>query len=625
MKRIVGFIMVLAIAFGIIGMFPTSVSAASAYTIGKYVISERSGVNLRSGAGTGYKKVSAIPYNQTVQVTEVKGSWGKTTYGGKTGWFSLQYAVKKSDASSAYAAGEYVITERAGVNLRSGAGTGYKKVSAIPYNKTVNVTSVSGSWGKTTYNGKTGWFSLDYAKKAPTGSSTTMAVSAAVTSIPTTYYQRTGVVYTVGGKSYYQALTTKDFNGVGKGFQFYVDSNASVVCDQALLEKLRSIQVFNHVSSNYKSIAADWANAAEAYYDIVTYDTIIKKVGSIGGKGVGICLNIVAGNALSLEDAMVEVIGEVGSPEAYKAIVVLGLARLYSNNCIAYATDTIAMLTRPITSYEDMIRCQESYSKAGACMAVCEYLIGDKVRAMANSSTLAELTDYAWQTLLGFSDSVLPDITAAQITKYTTDGVISLTDFGVKSGAEKVFTAKQNELNSWLNKIDSSAEKATVVKLTCGKDWNALVGKTVASIKNNNGYTKWYGSGNISANAGYTGQCTWYALGRFYETTGIALKTAPNAKKWLTANKNDSRLQILYGAEKIVSGSICVDTNGSYGHVCFIEHVEYENGKPVTVYFTEANWDGNGTYNVGKDCILKKLSYSQFVSQRSPDGYIVTK
>ena len=51
-------------------------------------------------------------------------------------------------------------------------------------------------------------------------------------------------------------------------------------------------------------------------------------------------------------------------------------------------------------------------------------------------------------------------------------------------------------------------------------DWDSLVDTTIASIKSGSSYTKWYNaSGNVSANAGYTGQCTWYALGRFYEIT----------------------------------------------------------------------------------------------------------
>lgn len=161
---------------------------------------------------------------------------------------------------------------------------------------------------------------------------------------------------------------------------------------------------------------------------------------------------------------------------------------------------------------------------------------------------------------------------------------------------------------------------------TTATDWDSLVGKTVAKIKNGDSYTKWYGKKeNVSARGGYTGQCTWYVIGRFYEVNGINIPTAPHAKSFLKANADNEAVVILKGANKIQAGAICVDTAGDFGHVSFIEHVVYKDGKPVTVYFTECNWDGNGVYNAGKDCVLKKMSYSKFVSSRSPDGYIVAK
>ena len=159
------------------------------------------------------------------------------------------------------------------------------------------------------------------------------------------------------------------------------------------------------------------------------------------------------------------------------------------------------------------------------------------------------------------------------------------------------------------------------------ENWDDLVGQTLASIKSDSGYTKWYGSENVSAKYGYDGQCTWYALGRFYEVTGVKLTTAPNAKLWLTTNANNSKVNVVYGAANIVAKSIAVDDDiGNYGHVLFIEHVTYDaNGNPKEVYFTECNWDCNGVYNAGKDCILQKMTYSTFVSKRSPDGYIIAK
>ncbi len=60
--------------------------------VGDYVITSDNGVNLRSGAGTSFGKVGAIPHNTTVRVTEVKNGWGRTTYDGVTGWFTLEFA-----------------------------------------------------------------------------------------------------------------------------------------------------------------------------------------------------------------------------------------------------------------------------------------------------------------------------------------------------------------------------------------------------------------------------------------------------------------------------------------------------------------------------------------------------
>lgn len=64
----------------------------------------------------------------------------------------------------------WITTAPSGLNMRSGAGTGYSIVGGIPYNKTVIITktvySGGSEWGYTTYNSKSGWICLDYAKKA---------------------------------------------------------------------------------------------------------------------------------------------------------------------------------------------------------------------------------------------------------------------------------------------------------------------------------------------------------------------------------------------------------------------------------------------------------------------------
>ena len=67
---------------------------------------------------------------------------------------------------------KWKITSDVGVNMRSGAGTSYGVVGAVPYNATVTVTKKTSSggytWGYTTYNGTSGWIALDYATKVST-------------------------------------------------------------------------------------------------------------------------------------------------------------------------------------------------------------------------------------------------------------------------------------------------------------------------------------------------------------------------------------------------------------------------------------------------------------------------
>lgn len=150
-----------------------------------------------------------------------------------------------------------------------------------------------------------------------------------------------------------------------------------------------------------------------------------------------------------------------------------------------------------------------------------------------------------------------------------------------------------------------------------GSNWDNKVGRTVANID-----SYYYTSGNVSYRGGYKGQCTWYAYGRFYEVNGIALKSARHAKYWLTDNRSDGRVYI---SSSIKPKSIAVRTSGSYGHVMFVEEVTYSGSSPQYVYFTECNTDGNGKYDAGRDCIVQKMSYSNFMSRKKPAGFIVKR
>lgn len=91
------------------------------------------GVNMRSTPCVADgNKIYAIPNGQQVTITRESGSWGYTTYNGRTGWICLDYVAKVSGASSAAQGGAAgyktgsVYTLQTGMKVRTGPGTNYR-------------------------------------------------------------------------------------------------------------------------------------------------------------------------------------------------------------------------------------------------------------------------------------------------------------------------------------------------------------------------------------------------------------------------------------------------------------------------------------------------------------------
>ncbi len=66
-------------------------------------------------------------------------------------------------SSFTYKTGSYLTTAK--LNLRSEASALSVKLDVIENNYKINVTEISGNWGKVCYNNKTGWICLDYASR----------------------------------------------------------------------------------------------------------------------------------------------------------------------------------------------------------------------------------------------------------------------------------------------------------------------------------------------------------------------------------------------------------------------------------------------------------------------------
>ncbi len=68
-------------------------TGAAAYVPGAYQVSDAAGLNIRSGPSADTDKLGAIPYRETVTVTQVEGNFGRTVYRGIEGWICLDYAT----------------------------------------------------------------------------------------------------------------------------------------------------------------------------------------------------------------------------------------------------------------------------------------------------------------------------------------------------------------------------------------------------------------------------------------------------------------------------------------------------------------------------------------------------
>ena len=143
---------------------------AEAYSNGKYKVNTSSGVNVRSGAGTGYSKVGAATNGTSFTIDQVSGSWGHTnsikcTNGTKSGWICLDYCSKTADSNSgsnnsSFQTGTYKVYNCSALNVRTGPGTDHSSKGTVSSGTYLYITSKSGNWGYA--KNKSGYVSMSY-------------------------------------------------------------------------------------------------------------------------------------------------------------------------------------------------------------------------------------------------------------------------------------------------------------------------------------------------------------------------------------------------------------------------------------------------------------------------------
>lgn len=127
-----------------------------------YVVNSTIGLNVRAGAGTNYARVGGVAHGAAVTITERSGNWGFAPSLG--GWLCMDFLRPQSAASSSgRPLGMYHVNTSAGLNVRSGPGTGYRRVNFLKNGTPLRILKVSGDWGFS--KGAGGWVHLGYCRR----------------------------------------------------------------------------------------------------------------------------------------------------------------------------------------------------------------------------------------------------------------------------------------------------------------------------------------------------------------------------------------------------------------------------------------------------------------------------
>ena len=85
-------------------------SSVSSSQASRYRVTPAIGLNVRTGPGTGYQKLGALPYGTEISVSEISAGWAKTVYRGQTAYVCAQYltAIGAESASDSFSVGDTV-------------------------------------------------------------------------------------------------------------------------------------------------------------------------------------------------------------------------------------------------------------------------------------------------------------------------------------------------------------------------------------------------------------------------------------------------------------------------------------------------------------------------------------
>lgn len=137
-----------------------------------YKVTAKSGLNVRSGPGTSYKKLGLLAFGTQVNVASISNGWATFTYSGKTAYLSASYLSQVSgggvgSSPASWTVGESVIANGRPQYSSYGDGTPGREVTN--YKGTITSLNLKSGVPYPIHVGSLGWFSTSQISKANAG------------------------------------------------------------------------------------------------------------------------------------------------------------------------------------------------------------------------------------------------------------------------------------------------------------------------------------------------------------------------------------------------------------------------------------------------------------------------
>ncbi|SHE89868.1 S-adenosyl-l-methionine hydroxide adenosyltransferase [Thermoanaerobacter uzonensis DSM 18761] len=129
-----------------------------------YGIVTASTLNVREGAGLGYKVIGVLPAGKVVTLLEEVNGWYKIDYNGKTGYIYSKYVAATPNPSNVVVLKAVKVTAKSGLNVRVSNSINARKIGAVPYGTKLKVVGEYNGWYQVLYNGGFGYVYGKYTK-----------------------------------------------------------------------------------------------------------------------------------------------------------------------------------------------------------------------------------------------------------------------------------------------------------------------------------------------------------------------------------------------------------------------------------------------------------------------------